>query len=310
MFAFRTPLLERPAEAPLRLSLPARAAVDGDAVRLRADWPALLALTGYAARATWLFGHRAAVLECVEHDPHPCMTRRAAADPTRFQLSLAAWTTPIVRRVGNLRQLEFFSRSDAAIAAVQLDGLDPAVDEMIWNLLADDEMQPAPMPKFVSRAHTSAVHTALRLVERTEDFDRLITSAHLSRGYAYSLAGPHVATALPTDTIARAVTEAARAHLRVRVQITNAGGSISWAPAVQHVGDAGDYLEVRSHFGRVQLARRIGPTWLVHLSGEETCGPALEAESMSDGGWIRIDAAPQDRAQWRDLCATLAATRS
>src|SRR5580658_2702898 len=111
MFAFRTPIsVPAPAE---RLRLPVldagAAAAGDDVVRLRADWPAVLAMTGYARRATWLFGHRGAALECVEGRQRFCRSRCGSGDRTSVRLDFGGWMSVVARREGAARMLDFFS---------------------------------------------------------------------------------------------------------------------------------------------------------------------------------------------------------
>jgi putative heme degradation protein len=306
MFAFRTPL-SATAVASGRLRLPvfeAGAAAGDDVVRLRADWPAVLAMTGYAKRATWLFGHRGAALECVEGRQRVCRSRCGSGDRTTVRLDFGGWMSVVARRDGGARVLEFFSTLGAPIAAVRLEDVSAEFDELIW-LLADD----AP-PKCYGHAlrgswrrHVERLRNVLPLLERREDFDRLIAQYGVPRCDAFVLAGPHVATAVATDAVGRVLDAATQAGIRVRVRLENHGGSVSWTPTLQATSVMTGFLELRSRFGRLHVCNRIGPTWVVHLSGAGGAGPSVEAECIADGGWVRVDV--DDAAQrdaWREIC--------
>jgi putative heme degradation protein len=307
MFAFRTPLSAPATALSGRLRLPVLVAGAGggdDAVRLRADWPAVLAMTGYARRATWLFGHRAAALECVEGRQQLCRSRCGSGDRTTVRLDFGGWMSVVARRDGGARMLDFFSTHGSPIAAVRLDEVSAEFDELIW-LLADDgppkrygHALRAPWRRYADR-----LRQVLPLLERREDFDRLIAQHAVPRSDAFVLAGPYVATAVATDAVGRVLEAATAAGIRVRVRLENHGGSVCWTPTLQATSAATDFLELRSRFGRLHVSNRIGPTWVVHLSGAGGDGPSLEAECLADGGWVRVDV--DDAAQrdaWREIC--------
>jgi putative heme degradation protein len=309
MFAFRTPISARAVGLAGRLRLPVldAGAAGDDVVRLRADWPAVLAMTGYARRATWLFGHRAAALECVEGRQRLCSSRCGSGDRTTVRLDFGGWLSVVARRDGDTRWLEFFSTHGSPIAAVRLEDVSAEFDELIW-LLADD----AP-PKCYGHAvrvswrrHVERLRNVLPLLERREDFDRLIAQYAVPRSDAFVLAGPYVATAVATDAIGRVLEAATDAGIRVRVRLENHGGSVCWTPTVQATSVASDFLELRSRFGRLHVSTRVGPTWVVHLSGVNGDGPSLDAECLGDGGRVRVDV--DDSAQrdaWREICLEL-----
>ncbi len=306
MFAFRTPI-SAPAAAPSRLQLPVldSGASGGDeAVRLRADWPAVLSMTRYARRATWLFGHGAAALECVEGRQRLCRSRCGSGDRTTVRLDFGGWMSVVARREGGARLLEFFSTHGAPIAAVRLEDVSAEFDELIW-LLADDGL-----PKSYAHAlrapwrrYADRLRQVLPLLERREDFDRLIAQHAVPRSDAFVLAGPYVATAVATDAVGRVLEAATAAGIRVRVRLENRGGSVCWAPTLQATSVTADYLELRSRFGRLHVSNRIGPTWVVHLSGANGDGPSIEAECLADGGWVRVDVDDSvQRDAWREIC--------
>jgi putative heme degradation protein len=313
MFAFTLPIDTLPVKPRTRLRLPAVdpvASGDDEIVRLRPDWPALMAMTRFAGRATWLFGHRVAVLECVEPRTRPCARRGEAGDPTCVRFNFKTWTHAVARRRAASRQIEFYAGSGAAIATLCLDQIDPVVDELVW-LLIDDENLPVPkLPHADGNRRgldTPAIRRALKVIERREDFERVVAMGSLRRHDAFALAGPHVATALPSNALDNALDAAVGAGVRLRVRLENAGGSVSWTPAEQCLSRETSYVELRSAYGRAHLSRRIGPTWLVHLAGSGYGGPSIEAESVIDGGWVHLEAAGDfQRDAWRNICSALA----
>jgi putative heme degradation protein len=308
MFAFRTPI-SAPVVPAGRLRLPAReagGASDDDVVRLRADWPAVLSMSRYARRATWLFGHRAAALECVEGRQRFCRSRCGSGDRTSVRLDFGGWMSVVARREGGARLLDFFSTHGSPIAAVRLEDVSAEFDELIW-LLADDGP-----PKCYGHAlrapwrHADRLRSVLPLIERREDFDRLVAQCAVPRSDAFVLAGPYVATAVATDAVGRVLEAATEAGIRVRVRLENYGGSVCWTPTLQATSVAADFVELRSRFGRLHVSNPIGPTWVVHLSGVGGDGPSVEAECLGDGGWVRVDV--DDAAQrdaWREICIAL-----
>ena len=312
MFAFTIPIEARPARPNCRLRLPAFDPVatrDDEIVRLRPDWPALIATTRFARRATWLFGHRVGVLECADRRVRSCAQRSESGDPIGVCLDFTGWSHAVARRRAAAREIEFYAASGAAIATLRLDDIDPIVDELVWLLIDDDvpianERTAAGMPR---PPDASWLRRAIRLVERREDFDRLVDANSLRRRDAFESAGPHVATQIASDGLTRALNAAVDAGVRVRIWLENAGGSVTWTPVVQQLTFEADYAELRSLYGRMHLSRRIGPSWAVHVSGAQCGGPSIEAESVVDGGWVRVEAASESqRDAWRTICRRLA----
>jgi hypothetical protein len=268
MFAFTTPIDPAGRATRGRLSLPNHAseADERAVVRLRPDWPAVLSLARFARRATWLFGNAGAVVECVDQAPRSCAALRPSGDATSIRLNFAGWATTLIRPERRARHVEFFDACGAALAAVRLEECDAGIDQFIW-LLADDDAVKAPTRTRPLRSNRS------------------------------------VAATLRVHALAMALRLGIDSGIRLRLRLENAGGSVAWSPAKLSLGDEGDFLELRSPFGRMHIDPSAGPAWMIDLHADDGVGPALELHSSTDGGSIRIDAGDDlDRAAWRSLC--------
>ena len=289
-----------------------------DVVRLRPAWPALIAATRFARHATWLFGNHAAVLECVEARPNRWLTQRRPGDPFAMQFDLRTWHSAYACCESDTREISVFAADGSSIASVHIDAFESTLDELIWLLVDDDRTPerdaadgagiPAVRGTFVPD-DIERLRDTLALVERRDDFERIVARAGITHHLAFGLAGPDIARPLAVTALQSALLAAVDARIPLRIRLTNAGGSVAWSPNAYATRECTSWLEVHSQLGRMLVNGRLSRVWAVALSDADGALPALEAYGSDDLPWLRVTSSaktPPERATWRRLCATLA----
>lgn len=107
-----------------------------DVVRLRPEWPTIVAATRFAQRSEWRFGVGGAMIACAGAQT----VRLAATDTADVRFDFTGWTHAYARCKGQSREIAIFAADGSPVVAVHLDRCDATLDEVIW-LLMDDNQQ-------------------------------------------------------------------------------------------------------------------------------------------------------------------------
>jgi hypothetical protein len=282
------------------------AATPHDAVTLKPAWSALLSSLRFARRGRWHFGNGTGVLICHEGGPRRWLTERSRMDKLRFRFDQRRWYSAFARSTGAAREIGIVADDGSAVATIQLEAVDAAIDELIWRLIDDDAVAPVTPPGGV--LDRERVADELALAASRDAFDAVTGAYRLARNDALTLAGSSIARRLAPDVLPHAMHDARAAGLALRVRVENAGGRITWNPDdVALTSDAGS-IALRAGGVDVSVAAADAALWAVALETPDACCPALECCVPGDRGWIRIDVAADTAAAcatWRRICATL-----
>ncbi len=282
------------------------AATPNDAVTLKPAWSALLSSLRFARRGRWHFGNGTAVLSCREGGPRRWLTERSGTDGLGFRFDQRRWHSAFARSTGPAREIGIVADDGSAIATIQLEAVDAAIDELIWRLIDDDAVAPlTPTGEPLDRAR---VADELALAASRDAFDALAGAYRLARNEALALAGSSIARPLAADVLPRAMHDARAAGLSLRVRVENAGGRITWNPADVALTSDDASITVRAGGVDVRVSAGDATLWAVALETPDACCPAIECCVPGDRGWIRVDVAADTDAAcatWRRICATL-----
>jgi hypothetical protein len=247
-----------------------------DVVRLRPSWAAVIAATRFARHARWLFGNRAATLVCVEPQPKRWLNQRGSDDPVQVHFDLRQWGSAYARCDGRAREIDVFATDGSIIAAVRLDDVETALDELLW-LLADDDQQRHAAPEPAPSGHLCAY-------ERTGTL------------------GP--------GALHQALLAACDALLPLQLVLENAGGRVAWSPQSPIVRPAGRALELRSALGSLTLGDRSATELNVRLTNGACGEPRLDVYEHAQARALSValtEATALQRLAWRGICAALPA---
>jgi putative heme degradation protein len=247
-----------------------------DVVRLRPLWPALIAATRFARRTRWSFGNAFASLTCVEPQQRRWLTQRDESDPVQLRFDFGRWCSAYARVDGGAREIDVFAADGSPVASVRLDNIDPTLDELLWQLAADDQ-RPGASPAYVDARH------------------------------ACTLRAPY---ALPPGVLESALAAACDANLPLQISLRNAGGTVTWTPTAPELRRAGSVCELRSARGTIALSAGIGADQRVGLCAPYRGDPYLEALDADGAACFTVAlrrAGALDRLAWRGLCADLLA---
>jgi Haem utilisation ChuX/HutX len=203
-----------------------------DVVRLRPEWPAVIAATRFARRARWRFGNRAATFECAEPRAKRWLSHRAAGDPVQVRFDLSRWSSAYARADERMREIDVFAADGSAIAAVQLDDVEASLDELIWLLVDNDQHHAAPGQR-----------------------RRINLSRPFSQG-----------------ALCNALLVAFDEELPIEVRLENAGGAVCWTPRAPVVIERDGCIELRSALGSVTMCDRRDGIWSVNDGAIEARG--------------------------------------
>jgi putative heme degradation protein len=282
------------------------AATPNDAVMLKPAWAALLSSLRFARRGRWHFGNGTGMLSCREGGPRRWLTERSGTDGLRFRFDQRRWHSAFARSTGAAREIGIVADDGSAVATIQLEAVDAAIDELIWRLIDDDAVAPVtPTGEPLDRKRVS---DELALAASRDAFDALAGAYRLARNGALTLAGSSIARPLAPDVLPRAMHAARAAGLALRVRVENAGGRVTWNPADVALTNDDASITVRAGGVDVRVSAGDAALWAVALETPDACCPALECCVPGDRGWIRIDVAADTEAAcatWRRICATL-----